>query len=165
MLECGGDIIDPEKDEDVLKKLQPPTNLKKLHINLHFGTKFPEWLGDGVFGNMAFLRLSNCKHCLDLPPLRQLQSLKALIIEGMDAAQRVGSEFLQRMDAVKRVGSKFLRRMDPVKRAGSEFLGTYGYSLTFKSLETLTFEGMPEWEEWVSSDTGEEFPCLRELCI
>ena len=136
VLEWGGDIIDPEKDEDVFEKLQPPSNLKKLHINLYFGTKFPEWLGDGVFGNMAFLRLSNCKHCLHLPPLGLLRSLKALIIEGMDAVKRVGSEFLGRMDAVKRVGSG-------MGRMGS-------YSLTFKSLETLTFEGMPEWEEWVS---------------
>ena len=159
VLEWGGDIVDPEKDEDVIEKLQPPARLQKLHINLYFGTKFPEWLGYDFLRNIAFLRLSNCKHCLDLPPLGQLRSLKVLIIEGMDAVKRVGSEFLRRMDSVKRVG---FFRIDSVKSVGSEFLGTFG---NIKSLETLTFEGMPECEEWVSSDTGGDFPCLRELCI
>lgn len=63
VLEWGGDIVDLEKDTDVIEKLQPPTKLKKLHINIYFGTKFPNWLEDGVLGNMAFLRLSNCKTC------------------------------------------------------------------------------------------------------
>ena len=36
----------------------------------------------------------------------------------------------------------------------------------FQSLETQTFEGMLEWEEWVSfDDEGGEFPRLRELSI
>ena len=137
VLEWGGDIVDPEKDEDVIEKLQPFVSLQKLHINLYFGTKFPEWLGYGFLRGIAFVRLSNCKHCLHLPPLGQIGSLKALIIEGMDA----------------------------VKRVGSEFWGPYRSSTLFKSLETLIFEGMPEWEEWVSSVTGGDFPCLRELCI
>ncbi|KAL0007030.1 hypothetical protein SO802_008532 [Lithocarpus litseifolius] len=135
MLEWGGDIVDPEKDEDVIEKLQPIAYLPKLHINLYFGTKFPEWLGDGKLQNMAFLRLSNCKHCLDLPPLGQLDLLKVLIIEGMDAVKRVGPGFLGNSD------------------------------FPFRVLETLTFEGMPAWVEWVSSVTGNEFPLLRELCI
>ena len=51
---------------------------------------------------------------------------------------------IEQMDAVKRVGPEFCRMDKP-----------------FQSLETLTFEGMLEWEEWVSSDVeGGEFPCL-----
>uniref|UniRef100_A0A2N9FNK1 R13L1/DRL21-like LRR repeat region domain-containing protein n=1 Tax=Fagus sylvatica TaxID=28930 RepID=A0A2N9FNK1_FAGSY len=53
--------------------------------------------------------------------------------------------------------------MDSVKRVGPEFCGMDN---PFQSLETLTFEGMLEWEEWVSfDDEGGEFPRLRELSI
>nr|POE76702.1 putative disease resistance rpp13-like protein 1 [Quercus suber] len=37
VLEWGGAIVDPEKDEDVIEKLQPSSFLGKLHINLYFG--------------------------------------------------------------------------------------------------------------------------------
>ena len=56
---------------------------------------------------------------------------------------------IEQMDGVKRVGPEFSRMDKP-----------------FQSLETLTFEGMLKWEEWVSSDVkGGEFPCLQELSI
>nr|POE64027.1 putative disease resistance rpp13-like protein 1 [Quercus suber] len=53
--------------------------------------------------------------------------------------------------------------MDAVKSVGPEFCGM---NKPFKSLKTLTFEGMLEWEEWVSFEVGSgEFPSLIELCI
>ncbi|KAK4592063.1 hypothetical protein RGQ29_016520 [Quercus rubra] len=53
--------------------------------------------------------------------------------------------------------------MNAVKRVSAEF---YGINKPFQSLETLTFEGMLEWEEWLSFEVkGDEFPCLQELCI
>ncbi|XP_030963482.1 putative disease resistance RPP13-like protein 1 [Quercus lobata] len=53
--------------------------------------------------------------------------------------------------------------MDAVKSVGPEFCGM---DKPFKSLKTLTFEGMSEWEEWVSFEVGGgEFPSLIELCI
>ena len=56
---------------------------------------------------------------------------------------------IEQMDGVKRVGPEFSRMDKP-----------------FQSLETLTFEGMLEWEEWVSFDVeGGEFPCMQELSI
>uniref|UniRef100_A0A2N9FP73 NB-ARC domain-containing protein n=1 Tax=Fagus sylvatica TaxID=28930 RepID=A0A2N9FP73_FAGSY len=135
VLEWGDDTVDPENNRDVLEQLVPHTNLKKLSIKFYVGTRFPHWLGDFSFSNMVFLRLSNCKNCLDLPPLGQLSSLKVLIIEWMNAVKRVGPEF-------------------------------YGIDKPFQSLETLTFDGMMEWEEWVSFEVnGGEFPFLRELCI
>uniref|UniRef100_A0A2N9GIS6 R13L1/DRL21-like LRR repeat region domain-containing protein n=1 Tax=Fagus sylvatica TaxID=28930 RepID=A0A2N9GIS6_FAGSY len=85
VLEWGDDNVDPEHDRDVLEQLVPHTNLKKLSISFYCGTKFPHWLGDYSFSNMFFLRLSQCKNCLDLPPLGALPSLKFLIIEWMDA--------------------------------------------------------------------------------
>ena len=81
LLEWSGDTIDPKNDREVLEQLVPHTNLKKLSISFYCGTRFPSWLGDFSFTNMVFLRLSKCKNCLHLPPLRQLPALKVLIIE------------------------------------------------------------------------------------
>ena len=81
----------------MLEQLVPHTNLKKLSISFYCGTRFPSWLGDFSFTNMVFLRLSRCKNCLYLPPLRQLPALKVLIIEQVDGVKRVGPEF-SRMD-------------------------------------------------------------------
>ena len=89
--------VDPENDRDVLEQLVPHTNLKKLSISFHYGTRFPSWLGDFSFTNMVFLRLSRCKNCLYLPPLGQLPALKVLIIEQMDGVKKVGPE-CSRMD-------------------------------------------------------------------
>uniref|UniRef100_A0A2N9GCX1 NB-ARC domain-containing protein n=1 Tax=Fagus sylvatica TaxID=28930 RepID=A0A2N9GCX1_FAGSY len=121
VLEWSDNTVNPENDGDVLEQLVPHTNLKKLIISFYCGTRFPPWLGDFSFPNMVFLCLSKCKNCLDLPPLRQLPSLKFLIIEWMDLVKRVGPEFC-------------------------------GMDNPFQSLETQTFEGMLEWEEWVSFD-------------
>ncbi|TXG55945.1 hypothetical protein EZV62_017258 [Acer yangbiense] len=37
---------------------------------------------------------------------------------------------------------------------------------SFPTLETLVFQGMSKWQEWISPEVeGVEFPCLQELCI
>ncbi|XP_050283524.1 putative disease resistance RPP13-like protein 1 isoform X1 [Quercus robur] len=131
-LEWGDKTVDSENDRKVLEALQPHVNLKMLRIKFYSGTEFPFWLGDLSFSKMQFLCLSNCEKCLCLPPLGQLPSLKVLIIEGMAA----------------------------VKRVGPEFCGMH--MPFFQSLETLTFEGMLEWEEWVSCEVDKrEFPRLQ----
>lgn len=78
---------------DILDKLQPRTNTKKLTISSYGGTRYPNWLGDPSFSNIFLINLFNCKHCSSLPPLGQLPSLKHLFIRGMDVVERVGSEF------------------------------------------------------------------------
>ncbi|XP_021894961.1 putative disease resistance protein At3g14460 [Carica papaya] len=124
---------------EVLEMLEPHPNLKSLSIRFYGGTRFPDWLGDSSFSNMVFLCLSNCSFCLSLPPLGELPSLKDLIIERLDRVQRVGPEF-------------------------------YGIKIPlikpFRSLQTLKFDSMLTWEEWVSPEVrGGPFPCLRELSI
>ncbi|XP_030963468.1 putative disease resistance RPP13-like protein 1 [Quercus lobata] len=53
--------------------------------------------------------------------------------------------------------------MDAMKSVGPEF---YEMDKPFKSLKTISFEGMSEWEGWVSFEVGGgEFPSLIELCI
>ena len=87
---------------------------------------------------MVSLVLYNCKYCFSLPPLGQLPALKELSIIGFHGISCVDSEF-------------------------------YGNATKpFKYLETLTFEEMPKWEEWVSLEGEDEirdFPALRELHI
>jgi hypothetical protein len=72
-----------------------------------------------------------------LPAIGQLPSLKDLVIIGMSKVQSVGPEF-------------------------------YGESglKPFQSLETLRFEDMQEWKDWIPcGDEYEEFSRLRELSI
>ncbi|CDP17948.1 unnamed protein product [Coffea canephora] len=126
---------------DVLEMLQPHQNLEKLTIKGYNGRKFPTWIGDPSFSKLECLSVTDCKRCRSLPPLGSLLSLKHLYIKGMDAVKSIGAEF-------------------------------YGYSSssskTFASLETLTFEDMMEWEEWLlptSDGHMEAFPSLQELQI
>ncbi|KAK4590312.1 hypothetical protein RGQ29_020743 [Quercus rubra] len=93
VLQWVDDTVDEDTAGDLLDKLKPHTNLKRLSIKFYSGAIFPHWLADSSFSNMVFLRLSNCKNCLELPSLGQLPSLKVLTIEQMDAVKRVGREF------------------------------------------------------------------------
>ncbi|XP_040999335.1 putative disease resistance protein At3g14460 isoform X3 [Juglans microcarpa x Juglans regia] len=82
---------------------------------------------------MVSLEISNCRKCTLLPPLGQLPSLETLLISGMDS----------------------------VKSVGSEFCGN-NCAQCFRSLKTLRFENMKEWEKW---SPYEEFPNLRKLFL
>ncbi|PWA37106.1 NBS-LRR resistance-like protein [Artemisia annua] len=57
-----------------------------------------------------------------------------------------------------------IKDLDKVKVVGPQLLGT---GPAFPSLEFLSFEGMPLWEEWSSSSDviGGVFPCLQELTL
>ncbi|XP_058222451.1 putative disease resistance protein At3g14460 isoform X1 [Rhododendron vialii] len=134
-LEWGSTAEDSQKERDVLEKLEPHTHLKHLHIKNYRGTKFPTWLGDQSFCKMESLRLENCEFCFSLPPLGHLPSLKELTIA----------------------------RMPYIRNVGHEFYGESGsLSKPFESLETLRFEEMPEWVQWLQLDAG-EFSRLQKL--
>jgi hypothetical protein len=126
------DSQDRRSEFDVLSMLQPPNALNELSINCYGGTKFPTWFGHS-FPHMVLLRIENCKKCTSLPPVGQLPSLKKLFISGMAS----------------------------VKDVGVDFYGE-GSLQPFRSLVTLRFKDMVEWEKW--SPNG-EFPNLRELSI
>jgi hypothetical protein len=86
------------------------------------------------------LRLSEC-HCSFLPPLGQLTYLKRLVIKAFDKVEGVGCEFYGDCTST---------------------------SIAFKSLESLTFERMPQWCEWIPNVPESEekaFPRLQVLCI
>jgi hypothetical protein len=129
--------IDESKDRaselDVLNMLHPNKSLKELTIRHYGGPEFTTWLKGPSFPNMLLLRIENCRKCTSLPAVGQLPLLKDLFIEGMAS----------------------------VKSVGDEFYGE-GCSQPFRSLETLCFKDMEEWENW---SPNEEFPHLRELSI
>jgi hypothetical protein len=127
------DSQDRTSELDVLNMLQPSKALEELTIICYGGTKFPTWLKGHSFPHMVRLRIENCKKCTSLPPIGQLPSLKQLSIAGMDNVKNIGPEFYGK-----------------------------GCSQSFKSLETIHFWGMKEWENWRPNGV---FPHLGELYI
>jgi hypothetical protein len=131
------DIHDARVTIDVLDMLRPSTTVKELSINGYVGEKFPTWLGDLSFSNMVDLRINRCGKCMFLPDIGQLPFLKYLVSRNMDRVRSIGLEFYEE-----------------------------GCLKPFQSLETLCFENMKEWQEWIPSGVEyEEFLCLRELSI
>ncbi|CAL5380523.1 unnamed protein product [Camellia sinensis] len=136
VLEWGNTTESSRNEREVLENLQPHTNLKCLTIKRYGGTRFPEWLGDHSYSNMVSFFLDECDHCLSLPPLGKLSSLKHLHIA----------------------------RMNGITKVGEEFYGDGSSTKPFQSLKTLRFEAMLEWEEWHILG-AEEFSQLTELCV
>ncbi|KAK9939536.1 hypothetical protein M0R45_016230 [Rubus argutus] len=138
LLEWSDSSVSIEIAAVILDMLQPHRNLKELTISGYAGLKFSTWLGDPSFSNMVVVRLVGCNHCQFLPPFGQLPCLKELHIKEMDAVVSVGPEF-------------------------------YGEgSSTFPALETLTFESMKNWKEWLSHNQDKGigvFSCLKMLSI
>ncbi|CAL5382694.1 unnamed protein product [Camellia sinensis] len=126
-------------ERDVLNVMRPFKLLERLTISGYSGTKFPNWVGDVSFSKMVFMRLKGSKYCTSLPPFGQLPLLKDLYIEGMSA----------------------------IKHLGCEFYGQQCGAKPFLSLERLSFEFMPEWEDWSAFETEgvQPFGRLSELSI
>ncbi|XP_070664357.1 putative disease resistance RPP13-like protein 1 [Malus domestica] len=135
---------DTQKERDVLDKLQPSANLEKLTMRFYGGTSFPTWLGSSnSFSNIQFMCISDCKYCLSLPSFGQLPTLKELRIKRMKSVRTVGVEFYGDLN-----GASVIQ--------------------PFRSLKTLDFDDMPEWEDWRPSPSGgqcSDFPCLQEMGI
>ncbi|GAY61493.1 hypothetical protein CUMW_210410 [Citrus unshiu] len=135
----GSSSREAEIEKDVLNMLKPHENLEQFCISGYGGTKYPTWFGDSSFSNLVTLEFENCDMCTALPSVGQLPSLKHLAVCGMSRVKRLGSEF-------------------------------YGNDspIPFLCLETLRFEDMQEWEDWIPLRSGqgvEGFPKLRELHI
>ncbi|KAL5556226.1 hypothetical protein UlMin_038462 [Ulmus minor] len=141
-LEWGAKTNDDSKQErDILDKLLPNSNLKRLIIRGYGGTTFPNWVGDrSLCSNIVDLSLVNCEYCYSLPPLGQLMSLKSLCIASFDGIVGVGAEFYGNCSSAVK---------------------------PFASLEFLTFSHMPNWEVWSMpvEDADQAFPKLRRLYV
>ncbi|KAH9750451.1 putative disease resistance RPP13-like protein 1 [Citrus sinensis] len=135
----GSSSREAETEMGLLDMLKPHENLEQFCVCGYGGTKFPTWLGDSSFSNLVTLKFEDCGMCTALPSVGQLPSLKHLTVRGMSR----------------------------VKRLGSELYGNDSPT-PFPCLETLRFEDMQEWEDWIphgSSQGVEQFPKLRELHI
>ncbi|KAF3968476.1 hypothetical protein CMV_007631 [Castanea mollissima] len=129
--------LDQRASLDILDMLQPSTTVKEISIDGYVGAKFPTWFGHPSFSNMVLLRIERCRKCTSLPAIGQLPLLRDLVLVGLSAVQTVGLEFYGK-DCPK----------------------------PFPSLESLCFEDMQEWKDWIPCKVEyEEFPCLRELSI
>ncbi|GAU20830.1 hypothetical protein TSUD_120220 [Trifolium subterraneum] len=130
--EMDDSLIEPHVS--VLDALQPNRNLMRLTIKDYRDSSFPIWLEDRQLPNLVSLKLLGCKLRSQMPPLGQFPSLKKLSISGCDGIEIIGTEFC----------------------------GYNSSNVPFRSLETLQFEHMYEWKEWLCL---EGFPLLQELCI
>ncbi|KAK2440224.1 putative disease resistance RPP13 protein [Trifolium repens] len=138
----GKQSEDSQKAKAVLAMLQPPISLKSLNIDLYGGTSFPSWLGNSSFSNLVSLRFNNCEHCMTLPPLGQLPSLKELEIHGMKNMDTIGPEFCCGQGG---------------ECSNSSFQ-------PFLSLERIKFDSMPSWKEWLQIEgINFAFPQLRTM--
>ncbi|MED6136357.1 hypothetical protein PIB30_055435 [Stylosanthes scabra] len=131
-------IVDSQIEEDILDKLRPHNNLKKLEIIGYMGTRFPDWLEHFSYHNITKIRLSGCRNCCVLPSLGQLPFLKYLKIFNFEMLGIVGTEFYQKDESC-------------VKKP-------------FPKLETLEFESLNCWKEWCSMKFN-SFPLLKQLII
>ncbi|KAJ6735331.1 hypothetical protein OIU79_002404 [Salix purpurea] len=124
--------------QGILEQLQPHKDVEALSIDGYGGEILPKWVGDSYFSKLASLSLVEFKYCRFLPPLGQLSSLKTLLIKAWDGVEIIGPEFYGRCISTNN---------------------------PFKSLQTLIFERMPQWHEWVLYDDDKAFPRLQVLQI
>lgn len=131
-----------KNEREVLENLKPSIHLTTLSIEKYGGTFFPSWFGDNSLISLVSLELSNCKHCMMLPSLGTMSSLKHLRITGLSGIVEISTEFYRDVSC-----------SSP--------------SVPFPSLETLIFKDMDGWKEWESEAVEVEgvFPRLRKLYI
>ncbi|RYR70733.1 hypothetical protein Ahy_A02g005044 [Arachis hypogaea] len=136
---------DSQSEKDVLDKLCPHKDLKKLVIRRYRGTMFPDWVGQSSYHNVTELQLIGCRNCWVLPSLGQLPSLMRLEISHCDMVTKIGGEFYKG-DATD-----------------------HHQEIPFRSLQYLEFYRMGCWEEWESfacdDNNDAPFPQLEMLVI
>lgn len=107
-----------EFEVQVIGRLQPHPNLKRLEIRGCRVAKSPSWLETELLNNLEFIYLSSCRFWESLPPLGKLPFLKVLWLQGMHAVKQVGPELEGNGDEV------------------------------FPCLEELVLDDLPELEVW-----------------
>ncbi|KAK4340548.1 hypothetical protein RND71_039049 [Anisodus tanguticus] len=123
-------------DLQVLKALEPHSNLKHLKVSGFRSTCLASWMRASVLETIITIYIHDCKYCSHLPPLAQLPCLKNLSLRGIH---------VEYIDSDLESGSSQLRK--------------------FPSLESLEICNLPNLKG-VSIEEGEEqFPSLHEMWI
>lgn len=129
------DLVNSDKEAEVLEYLQPHPNLKRLDIIGWMGVKAPSWLESKWLINLELIFLSGCNAWEQLPPLGQLPSVRTI----------------------------WLQRLKTVRQIGLEVYGNRSSHVAFQSLEEIVLDDMQELNEW--SWTGQEMMNLRNIVI
>ncbi|XP_011021421.1 PREDICTED: putative disease resistance protein RGA4 isoform X2 [Populus euphratica] len=87
----SGQSIPNNVHSEVLDRLQPHSNLKKLSIEGYGGSRFPNWMMNLMLPNLVEMELRDCYNCEQLPRLGKLQFLKYLQLYRMDGVKCIDS--------------------------------------------------------------------------
>ncbi|KAE8037269.1 hypothetical protein FH972_009870 [Carpinus fangiana] len=79
---------DEATENNVLKDLQPHSNLKELQIIRYRGNEFPAWMREGQLQHLVSLTLNGCLKCKTLDLGDQLPNLRELYIKGMHELEK-----------------------------------------------------------------------------
>ncbi|KAJ8770870.1 hypothetical protein K2173_021785 [Erythroxylum novogranatense] len=94
-LEWKENTNDTMHDNAVLGGLQPHPDVERISLYGYGGMSFPDWLGDWCFTKLVSLELAGCQHCLSLPQLGHMVSLKYLTIREFNELVVIDDEFLE----------------------------------------------------------------------
>ncbi|XP_042509791.1 putative disease resistance protein RGA4 [Macadamia integrifolia] len=131
-------------EDDVLEGLRPHPNLKQLIIKNFGGDNLPQWMMrvcELSLPKLVKFFLHDCERLEHVPPLGQLPSLKILHLKRLKRMKSLGSEFYHGDDS-----------------NGTQVSLT---TTTFPSLEELSFEQLPNFEEWMEPQGS--FPSFPRL--
>eukprot|EP00258_Populus_trichocarpa_P029128 XP_024445147.1 putative disease resistance protein RGA4 isoform X2 [Populus trichocarpa] len=87
----SGQSIPNNVHSEVLDRLQPHSNLKKLSIEGYGGSRFPNWMMNLMLPNLVEMELRDCYNCEQLPPFGKLQFLKYLQLYRMAGVKFIDS--------------------------------------------------------------------------
>ncbi|KAJ1437583.1 P-loop containing nucleoside triphosphate hydrolase [Sesbania bispinosa] len=121
--------------EQVIKELQPPSNLKSLEISNYGGLCFPSWIRN--LSSLVDLKLKDCPNCVQIPSLGKLPFLRKLKISNVHHVQYMDDD--ECYDGVE-------------MRA-------------FTSLEELSLKCLPNLEGLLKVEGRETFLCLSNVTI
>ncbi|MED6199299.1 hypothetical protein PIB30_074729 [Stylosanthes scabra] len=138
--------------EEVLKLLQPHSNLKQLKIYYYKGLCFPTWMGNNsTLKNLTDLVLYSCVNCRQLPSLGRLPSLRMLVIQDMGDVRYIDED--ESYEGVEAIPFPSLQQLDVRDLPNVERLLKRETANMFPSLSTLLIERCPKLQ----------LPCLPRV--
>lgn len=79
------------QDDQIIDDLEPNEEIQQLHIHGYNGVKLPFWIENSLLIHLVSLELEYCMNWKSLPSLRELNSLKYLILENLFQLEYIGT--------------------------------------------------------------------------